>query len=132
MGVYQVGEVIRRTRESLGITQETLSEGICSVETLSRIENGKRMPSRANFEAIMERMGKPGEKYLPFIHDSNIQLHVMQREIARLLAIQDYEKTKRKLEQMEQLLDMDDHVNQQYVLRTKAIVRYRLGETSRL
>ena len=34
MGIYLAGEVIRRNRESMGITQEELCDGICSVETL--------------------------------------------------------------------------------------------------
>ena len=41
MEVYNMGEVIQKRRKSLGITQEQLSEGICSVQTLSRVENGK-------------------------------------------------------------------------------------------
>nr|WP_297873834.1 helix-turn-helix transcriptional regulator [uncultured Blautia sp.] len=67
MGLYYIGEVIKRTRESLGMTQEELSEGICTTETLSRIETGKRTPNRANFKALMERMGRCGEKYFPHI-----------------------------------------------------------------
>lgn len=74
MGVYLVGQVIKRTRESLGMTQEELSDGICSVETLSRIENGKRAPNRANFEALMERMGKCGKKYIPNVHHRNMEV----------------------------------------------------------
>ena len=34
MGIYAVGEVIRRNRENIGMTQEELCDGICSVETL--------------------------------------------------------------------------------------------------
>lgn len=66
MGIYAVGEVIRRTRESLGMTQEELCDGICDVVTLSRIENGRNTPSRANFEALMERMGKMGRNTCRF------------------------------------------------------------------
>lgn len=42
MANYRAGDVIRMTRNAVGITQEDLSDGICSVETLSRIENGDR------------------------------------------------------------------------------------------
>jgi transcriptional regulator with XRE-family HTH domain len=38
MANYRVGDVIRLTRKAAGITQEQLSDGICSVETLFRIE----------------------------------------------------------------------------------------------
>ena len=39
MANYKAGDVIRLTRNAVGMTQEELSDGICSVETLSRIEN---------------------------------------------------------------------------------------------
>ena len=41
MGNYNVGDMIRLSRIAKKMTQEELSEGVCSVETLSRIENGK-------------------------------------------------------------------------------------------
>ena len=40
MGNYNVGDMIRLSRIAKKMTQEELSEGVCSVETLSRIENG--------------------------------------------------------------------------------------------
>lgn len=65
MGTYQIGEVIRLLRKEKGITQELLSDGLCSVETLSRIENGKHTPSRATLDALMERLGKDSQKFFP-------------------------------------------------------------------
>ena len=40
MAYYRAGEVIKLNRIALNMTQEQLCEGICSVKTLSRIENG--------------------------------------------------------------------------------------------
>ena len=44
MANYRVGDIIRLTRIASGLTQEQLSENICSVETMSRIENGENEP----------------------------------------------------------------------------------------
>lgn len=57
MAVFQLGTVIKNRREELGITQEDLADGICSVPTLSRIENGERMPTKDHFEMFMQRLG---------------------------------------------------------------------------
>ena len=38
---YRANDVIRLTRKAVGLSQEAISEGICSVETFSRIERGK-------------------------------------------------------------------------------------------
>ena len=40
MPIFQFGFMIKHRREELGYTQEDLADGICSVPTLSRIENG--------------------------------------------------------------------------------------------
>ncbi|NLL72429.1 MAG: helix-turn-helix transcriptional regulator, partial [Clostridiales bacterium] len=62
MGRYRLGDIIRMTRKSLSITQDQLSEGICSVETLSRVESGKQNPSKDVYELLMERMGRIRER----------------------------------------------------------------------
>lgn len=46
MAVFQLGPIIRNRRNVLGLSQEDLADGICSVPTLSRIENGERMPTK--------------------------------------------------------------------------------------
>lgn len=127
MGVYQVGEVIKRTRESLSITQEELCDGICSTKTLSRIENGKNTPSRTTFEALMERMGKDGKKYLPFIRSGEIENHIRKEEIDCLIRINNYKEIDWKLEELEKHLNQKEPVNQQYILRIRALTHYELG-----
>ena len=55
MPIFQFGYIIRNRREELGYTQEDLADGICSVPTLSRIENGERMPTKEHFEMLDKR-----------------------------------------------------------------------------
>ncbi len=57
MSEYCMGEMIKRTRKSMNLSQEELAFGICSVSTLSRIENGLETPARATFEKMLERLG---------------------------------------------------------------------------
>lgn len=122
MGVYLVGQVIKRTRESLGMTQEKLSDGICSVETLSRIETGKRAPSRANFVALMERMGKCGEKYMPFVHHQDIKVHRMLEKLTRYNLQNQYDKMERTLDELESFLNLNDSVNRQLIFMYRAML----------
>ena len=48
-----VGEVLRKCRLEKGITQKELCEGICSISTLSRIENGEQHPTRSVFNMLV-------------------------------------------------------------------------------
>lgn len=57
MAVFQIGTIIKNRREESGLSQEALADGICSVPTLSRIENGERMPTKNHFEMLMQRLG---------------------------------------------------------------------------
>ena len=57
MSEYCMGEMIKRTRKMQNMSQEELAFGICSVSTLSRIENGLETPARATFEKMIERLG---------------------------------------------------------------------------
>lgn len=57
------GEMIRDLRIERGMTQEELADGICSASSLSKIENGGQVPTRATFQRLMERLGEPGFSY---------------------------------------------------------------------
>lgn len=56
MHYYSCGEVIKRLRKSKGLTQEELAFGICSVSTLSKIENGRQTPHYSTFKALLRRV----------------------------------------------------------------------------
>lgn len=64
MGNYNVGDMIRLSRIAKKMTQEELSEGVCSVETLSRIENGKHKVKSDTYRQLMEKMYQITEKKL--------------------------------------------------------------------
>ncbi|MBD5083505.1 MAG: helix-turn-helix transcriptional regulator [Clostridiales bacterium] len=59
MQELRLGEMIRRRREELNISQETLCEGICSRGTLSRFENGHQALSYRRTSVILQRLGLP-------------------------------------------------------------------------
>lgn len=56
MAVLRIGDIIRRRREEAGYTQEELAAGICSVPTLSRIENGERIPLKTTLDFLLQRL----------------------------------------------------------------------------
>ena len=62
MANYNAGDVIRLMRNAAGMSQEELSDGICSVETLSRIENGKHKIKQSTYAALMEKMERDTRK----------------------------------------------------------------------
>ena len=59
--LYLDREIIRKNRKAMGITQEKLSEGICTQETLARIEGGRKAREK-NFQRLAERVSWKKEK----------------------------------------------------------------------
>ena len=49
--LFLIPEILLSARVEQGASQEEISEGICTPETYSRIETGKRSPSLKNLEA---------------------------------------------------------------------------------
>lgn len=57
MPVHNANQLIREARIKAGLTQEQLSEGICTPQALSRIETGTANVSQVTFQALMSRAG---------------------------------------------------------------------------
>ena len=58
------GKIIIDRRRELDMKQEDLCRGICSRQTLSRIENGRHKPSRFIAEALLTRLDLPVSYYI--------------------------------------------------------------------
>ena len=66
MSVQHAGSIIRQARLNAGLTQEQLSDGVCSTLSLSRIENGSAGVSPATFQTLMAHAGIFCEAYPTF------------------------------------------------------------------
>lgn len=66
MSVRNAGKAIQEARKKASLTQEQLSDGICSVLSLSRIENCSAGVSPSTFRALMSRAGVECETYPVF------------------------------------------------------------------
>ena len=83
METYRIGEIIREQRNRRNISQEELCFGICSVTTLSRIENGNQKPSLKVEEALLERLGHSTDNLIIYADDNEIKKHRLEDEIRR-------------------------------------------------
>lgn len=59
-----IGRRIRKLRTQAHLSQEQLSDGICTAAYISHVEGGKRRPSGAMVERIAERLGTTAEHLL--------------------------------------------------------------------
>lgn len=91
MANYRMGNVIKLSRMARGMTQEELSGGICSVETLSRIENGRTKIKREIYRQLMEKMNFSTERNYAVCLSADMELIQEKEYFEDAMAKHDFE-----------------------------------------
>lgn len=81
MWEVKIGEIIKKKREKLGIRQADLCGGICTVSTLSKIENGLMFPTSFKLRYLMERLGIDTDQYFILSSGREIELNNVLEEL---------------------------------------------------
>jgi transcriptional regulator with XRE-family HTH domain len=125
MGKYRLGDIICMTRKSLSITQEQLCEGICSVETLSRVENGKQNPNIETYKMLMERMGRSRERAYSMMSISEYEIFEKIKLCEYYIVIYDYSSAEKVLDEIKKRLGTSNF-DKQFLIRAESLIKFRL------
>jgi len=127
-----LGEVIKRRRLELGLTQEQLCEGICEPITISRLENGRQTPSRNRLNALLERLDMPTDRYFALLSKHELEVESLHKQITALNVrfSQSREEEQQTVRQeallahkeLESIADADDMISRQLILRSRVIL----------
>lgn len=115
-----VGEVIRKRRMELGLKQYELCEGICEPVTMSRLETGKQTPSYNKLKTILQRLGLPDDQCYMLLSKNEMLISDLQTEITSCNVLKDPERGLPKIEELEKIVEPDDTLTRQFILRSKA------------
>lgn len=119
-----IGEMIKRKRKELGLTQEQLCEGICEPSTISRIESGRQVPAKNKLDALLQRLGLPGERYYALMSKDEMELSNLKEKIISCNVARNAIEGLKNLEKLETLATEEDHLLRQFVLRTRVFLGY--------
>ena len=121
-----LGEYIRQERLKQGITQERLCAGICEPITISRMENGKQMPSYSRVRALLQRLGLPDERFYALLSKHELEVKTLEDEIRadvirfERASAEDRPRIRaaglQKLAELEKLTEPDDRLLRQYII----------------
>ena len=135
-----LGEAIKKRRLELGLTQEQLCEGICEPITVSRLENGKQTPSRNRINALLERLDMPADRFYALLSKHELDIDALQRQITsyniRFSQVCDDEKPQireqalKAHQELESMMDADDNLSRQLILRSRVILGSKDGPYS--
>ena len=98
----EMGLFVRTMREARGYNQKEISDGICSLTTLSRIEAGERTVDFLMIEVLLDRMKVEKTEYEFVLDEHEYTVYQQREEILSLIFEKEYEKAKAKLLQYEE------------------------------
>lgn len=116
MPIYKFGYIIKQRREDLGYTQEELADGICSVPTLSRIENGERLPTKDHFEMLLQRLGYSESILFTYVDSNTLFLHEQKYKIRQAIILECFEEAQELLEEYKGKMNLKSPLDRQFVL----------------
>ena len=71
--VYPMGQMIQETRKRRNLTQTQLCQGLCSISTLSRIEDGVQTPNAMLLDTLMQELGMFASAYNLLVSDKEFE-----------------------------------------------------------
>ena len=122
MAFYPIGHIIRSRREELGLTQEELADGICSVSTLSRIENNERYPTKNHIEILLQRLGYSTITQDFFSDGPALRLSELKFKIRQAYLSRDMDQAAKWLKKLEGLVKPEPSVDYQFCILYRVLL----------
>lgn len=95
MSFYNIGVILKNLRKQKAFSQKQLAEGICSVEYISKIENGKKNPSPDIISKLFHRLGVNPKLFFVDLSNTDNEHYIAHRfELEKLLGASKYEEAK--------------------------------------
>lgn len=127
MANYRAGDVIRLTRNAVGMSQEELCDGICSVQTLSHIENNRHRIKPDTYRQLMEKMGRGVHNNCAVCMGKDMSLLEEYPLFEDAMAKRDYHTAERYLTRIRAKIS-DFVTDRQYLKRVESILDYAMGK----
>lgn len=122
MKLNTIGEVLRFYREKYNLRQSDVCAGICSVSTLSKIENGSKEADSLILERLLERIGKEVLQFEMILNDYDYSLWELRRQIETELKHDRRERAQQLLQKYQEKMPQKDRVHGQFVLYHKVLL----------
>ena len=129
--IFSMKDVLRIRREMLGLTQEQLCEGICSVKSLRRAEKGQTDMQRETLKKLLNRLGLSGQMQWSRLITSDREVIRMAEELADYINDRKFSVASKQLESLKSRIDLDIPQNKQYFLEKQALLEFEQGKVTR-
>lgn len=128
--VYLITEYLYSKRMEKQLTQFELSEGVYEhPESYSRVERGVTKPFPRKLQLLVDKLDINWCRYRGELETDNLEVFRLRLKHRTFFVENKWEEGFKILEQMENLMDMHQIVNQQYIESHKIVAMYFLGKT---
>lgn len=110
----KLGEIIQFCRKKQKISQKDLCRGLCSVSTLSRIENDEIDKGILLIQALTERLGIDSRRFEFFLDDTDYKSFMQRRKIKMALRNKDILLSEKEIRYYEKIMERE-RLDLQYI-----------------
>lgn len=122
-GYHLISEFIRQERQAKKLTQEQLIEGVYEgPENLSRVENGRVVPTRKKLDGLMKNLGVERGKYCGTLVVEDFEILESKYEIDILVGTGKYKEAQKKLSELEKRIDNEEKINKMAMSIYKMVI----------
>lgn len=126
--LFLIPEILLSARVEQGASQEEISEGICTPETYSRIETGKRSPSLKNLEALKSRLKIRSGYYMGEVWTEDFAVLELVQELRAVVSASNLKAWEMCQQRLEEKLDLSKKINRQYTEGYRTCLEYQKGK----
>ena len=126
--VYAMYEVLRNRRAMLGLTQEQLCEGICSVKSLRRAEKGQTDMQMESVRKILNRLGLSGQMQWGKLITNDRETIKGVEKLIDYMNNREFSMAYEQLEKLKLKVSSDIPQNKQFFMERQAILDLEQGK----
>ena len=126
--LFLIPEILLSARVEQAASQEEISEGICTPETYSRIETGKRSPSLKNLEALKSRLKIRSGYYMGEVWTEDFAVLELVQELRAAVSASNLKAWEMCQQRLEEKLDLSKKINRQYTEGYRTCLEYQKGK----
>lgn len=117
------GQIIYNVRTTLGVTQEELCYGLCSVSALSKYESGKNVVDSLLFYTLLQRLGKSADRVNIMLSRRDAEYYEWKKKVSDAIGEQKWEEVKRlRKESEERNVIINEILQEQYNAYLDAVI----------
>lgn len=127
MANYRIGDIVRLTRKSIGMSQEELAyQAGVATETISRIESGKHKVTQSTYQKVMEPLNRFQNRSYAVCTSDDVGIIEEKKLLEDAVVKYDYKKATELLEDLKGVVT-NNIVNNQYIQKAEALLDYYNG-----